>query len=532
MARLRILGKDGRPAKEVELKEDNRLGRHPSQDIQILDRVVSKSHARILERGNAYWLADLGSRNGTFLNGTQVTKTVKLEHNDEIRLGSTILLFLDDDREQGSLLDKVTIASEGRDTAIQEKLSNVTELNFLPEHQIKDEQNLRRDYEKLRIALELSQYLGIERDLDKLLNKILDKAFELFDADRGVILLLDERTGQLVPRHAKFRSVKRGKLEENIIISRTVLREVLQERAGVLSSDAAMDSRFAGAQSVILSGIRSTMSVPLHTSDKLLGIIYMDSLMSTGAFTQKDLQLLSGFANQAAVAIENSRLISQLEQEALARDRLGRLLSPNLVDQVVSGKLDVKQGGELRTATVLFSDIRGFTAMSERMAPQDLVNLLNSYFERMVDIIFKYEGTLDKFVGDEIMAVYGAPVALDKGPLRAVLTALEMKAALRAFNKVMTADGFPALEVGIGINTGEMVCGYMGSSKTMDYTVIGDAVNLGARLCSAAKPGQILVSETTYEAVKDRIPFEERKVLRVKGKSEEVTVYVVGEVAA
>ncbi len=526
MASLILQSRDGRPQKEFKLKERNTLGRHPSQDIQLLDRVVSKEHARVTHNGRIYHLTDLESRNGTYLNGERISGTVPLQPGDEILMGNTRLVFRDEPSENPDLLSKVTFSGDEGTANIHGKLSNPAQ-RFVPEASIADEAILRRDYEKLRIALELSQDIGIELDLSRVLELILEKAFQLFPADRAVILLVDEKTGQLVPQHVKSRD-KAG-VGEGITISRSVLKEVMQERAGVLSTDAVMDKRFSSSHSIILSGIRSAMSVPLLAKDKLLGIVYLDSLMSAGAFTDKDLQLLSGFANQAAVAIENSRLVSRLEQEALVRDRMGRLLSPNLVNQVVSGALDVKQGGEERTATVLFSDIRGFTAMSERTPAQDIVNLLNSYFEVMVDIIFKYEGTLDKFIGDAIMAIWGAPVAQDASPLRAVLTALEMQGALREFNKVMTADGFPPLEVGIGINTGLMVCGYMGSSKTMEYTAIGDSVNLSSRLCSAAKAGEIMISQSTREAIGDRIPVEGPILIKVKGKLEDVPVYRVGK---
>ena len=529
MATLRITGRSGQPDKDFDLEDSTTLGRHPSQDIQVLDRVVSKEHARITKRGKFFYLTDLGSRNGTVLNEKRVIQSELLSNGDEIVMGTTRLIFEADQGQGAELLQRVTISGEGlQDTSIQGKVASAVQVSFAPEHEISDEPTLRRDYEKLRIAMELSQDLGVERDLEKVLEKVLEKAFSLFAADRAVILLVDEKSGQLVPQHVKNRDTSSA--GEGISISRTVLREVVQEKSGLLSTDAVMDKRFASSHSIILSGIRSTMSVPLLYKDKLLGIIYLDSLMSTGAFTEKDLQLLSGFAAQAAVAIENSQLVTRLEAEALARDRLGRLLSPNLVNQVVSGALEVKQGGELRAATVLFSDIRGFTSMSEKTPAQEVVSLLNAYFEVMVDIVFKYEGTLDKFVGDEIMAIWGAPVAQDNGALRAVLSAMEMQASLTNFNKVMTADGFPPLHVGIGVNTGEMVCGYMGSSKTMDYTVIGDSVNLGARLCSAAKAGQIIISETTYQEVKEKIPITEHMVINVKGKAKEIPVYVVGEI--
>ena len=245
MARLRLIGQAGHPNKEFDLKDSTSLGRHPSQDIQVLDRVVSKEHARIVRREGLYYLADLGSRNGTFLNGTRVTRTMELHPGDEIRMGGSSLVFLGEAGQDPTLLGQVTIASEGEETNIQERLAGAGGFSFLPETQIHDEQQLRRDYEKLRIAMELSQDLGIERDLDRLLNRILDRAFSLFAADRAVILLIDEASGQLVPRHVKNRAVQSA--NEKINISKTVLREVFQEKAGVLSSDAVMDKRFASA---------------------------------------------------------------------------------------------------------------------------------------------------------------------------------------------------------------------------------------------------------------------------------------------
>ena len=179
----------------------------------------------------------------------------------------------------------------------------------------------------------------------------------------------------------------------------------------MLSSDATMDSRFSGAHSVIMQGIRSTMTVPLLHHDELLGIMHLDSMIATNAFAEKDLQIFAGIASQAAVAIHNSHLARKIEHEAKTRAQFQRLLSPNLVDQVVQGKLQLEKGGALSEVTMLFSDIRGFTSMSESRAPQEIVRMLNEYFELMVDVLFKYEGTLDKFVGDEIIALFGAPVA-------------------------------------------------------------------------------------------------------------------------
>src|SRR5262249_24906948 len=155
--------------------------------------------------------------------------------------------------------------------------------------------------------------------------------------------------------------------------------------------------------------------------------------------------------------------------------------------------------------TVLMADIRGFTPMSEKKTPQEIVAMLNEYFEVMVDILFKHEGTLDKFVGDEIIGLFGAPIAVKDAPLKAITCALEMQRALREFNRTRLADNQEPLHVGIGINTGQVVTGAIGSSKALQYTAIGDAMNTCSRLQNLAKQGEIIISEGTMLRCQDQI---------------------------
>ena len=347
------------------------------------------------------------------------------------------------------------------------------------------------------------------------------KAFELIPADRGVILLMEE--GVPKPRIARTRDGR----NEQIVLSRSILNEVVQQKTAVLSADASMDSRFSGAQSIIMQGIRSTMTVPLLHHDELLGVMHLDCMVATGAFAEKDLQLFAGIASQAAVAIHNSMLARKIEHEAKTRAQFQRLLSPNLVDQVVAGKLTLEKGGALREVTMLFTDIRGFTAMSERHAPQEIVRMLNEYFELMVDVLFKHQGTLDKFVGDEIIGLFGAPVRVPDAELRAVECALEMKRVLKEFNRIRVAEGQEEIRVGIGINTGSVVTGAIGSSRALQYTAIGDAMNIASRLCSAAAADQILVSDATYRKIADRVAAVAMPPMRFKNKSEEQKVFNV-----
>jgi adenylate cyclase len=423
------------------------------------------------------------------------------------------------------LAGRVTIMAGNMDTHIRGRVASRDEGRFLPEGNVEDERHLRQDYEKLRISYELNQAIGLEMDLEVLLDKILDKAFEIFPADRGVILLKEAESATLVPMVVKARGGEAN--IENVRISQTILSEIMEEKQGLLSSDAMMDSRFAGSHSIILEQIRSTMTVPLMHDDEVLGVIHLDSKIASGAFMEKDLQVLSGFARQAALMIRHQRLLTEFESQVVMREKLHRLLSPQLVEEVVSGRLDIKKGGELRRATVMFADIRGFTTISERMPPQEVVNLLNEYFELMVDIIFKYEGTLDKFVGDEIMAVWGAPITRPDDTERAVRAAVEMQQAMRRFNEAQDLSGSVGFEIGIGLNTGEVVAGYMGSTKSMNYTVMGDTVNTAARFCSTAGPQDVLIGENTFREVGFLFDLEKLPPTKLKGKLEHVDIYRV-----
>jgi adenylate cyclase len=416
-------------------------------------------------------------------------------------------------------LRNVTIGGAMMESHVRTKIAAELQ-QFLPERSVQDGDTLRRDYEKLRIAYELQRAIGAELDLDRLLEKILERSFDLLSADRGVILLFDG--GELKPRCSRAR--RQG--PEELVVSRSVVGQVMKEKVAVLSSDAKLDPRFSESKSIIMTGIRSSMAVPLLHRGELLGIMMVDS-QNPNAFGEKDLQLFTNIATQAALSIANASLARRIEEEALARARFERLLSPAIAELVVSGKVELKQGGEPRATTMLFSDIRGFTSRSETMPAAEIVAMLNDYFERMVEIVFEHEGTLDKFVGDEIMALFGAPVAHPDDPVRAVRTALKMLDALRTFNAERDAQGLPWFEIGIGINSGEVVAGYIGSSKAMQYTVIGAPVNLAARLCSAAKGMQVLIAETTWNLVRNHFEVRELEPIKPKGIAQPVRVFEV-----
>jgi adenylate cyclase len=520
LAKLIVL--TGSSRKEFELGEFNTIGRHPENSIQILDRIVSKEHAHIIRQPDGgFMLKDLGSLNGSYIGNVRVTEQI-LKNNDEITMGNTRMMYAERGPNEDSL-QRVTIANSTlNDSHIRHKVDADRSERFMPAKDLPVD-TLKRDYEKLRIAHELGQAIMGILDLETLLPKILDKSFELLPADRGVILLMEN--GQLQPKYVKYKNAKLA--HEQIQISNAILNEVTQNKRAVLSSDASMDVRFVHSQSIILQGIRSTMSVPLMHGSELLGVMHLDSQIAANAFTERDLQLFNSIANQAAIAIQNARLTKKIEEEAKTRAQFQRLLSPKLVEQLVSGKLHLEKGGELREVTMLFSDIRGFTAMTERHKATEIVAMLNEYFEVMIEILFKYNGTLDKYVGDEIMALFGAPVPVEEATWCAVQCAIEMQTALQHFNSKRTPKGLEAIDIGIGINIGTVVCGMIGSSHTMQYTVIGDAVNTASRLCSVAGKGEIIVSEQALQAVSDRVEYVALPPTKVKGKLQALRIFNV-----
>jgi adenylate cyclase len=533
MAKLSYRDAEG-VVREHELEDRTTLGRHPSQMVQILDRVVSKQHA-VIEEGDdgQFYLWDDGSRNGTYLNGSLVDGKQALSDGDRITIGSTDLYFQqtqepEDDEtisRQFTRHDRgtVTIHSADVESQIQSRVQSGSD-RFLPEQEIDDVDVLRRDYEKLRIAHDLSRSIGLEMDLDVLLEKILDKAFELFPADRGVILLNDEDSGELVPMEVKSRD-REG--VGDVRISETILEQVSQQKEAFLSSDAMSDSRFSGSESIMIGQIRSTMSVPMLHDDELRGVIHLDTKMASGAFTEKDLVILSGFARRAAGLVEHHRLLKKMEDEIVVREKVRRLLPPELVEEVVSGRLELRKGGELRRVTVMFADIREFTSYSEQMPPQDVLDNINEYFELMVDIIFDFEGTLDKFIGDEIMAMWGAPLSKPDDADRALKCAVAIQEAIDEFNEQRRARDEVAFDVGVGINTGEVVAGYTGSTKRMNYTVMGDTVNIASRLCDSAGPGDVLIGGPTHDEVGHLVEAESLPPTELKGRIEQVDIYRV-----
>ncbi len=347
---------------------------------------------------------------------------------------------------------------------------------------------------------------------------VLDALFEHLAADRGCIMLFDG-SGRLRPVVAKHRNA--GESDGTITVSKTIVDRVVHERVAILTFDARTDARFADARSVHAFRIRSAMCAPLWRGETVIGIVHVDSPVQVGVFTVADLELLTAMANYAAVAMEQVALADRMQEERLARERLEKYFSPRVVARILSeGERDVQE----LEATVLFADIVGFSRLAERMAPREVAQLLNDYFSRMADAVFEYDGTVDKFIGDGIMAVFGAPYAQADHAERALRAALAMRRCMDAWNAERPSA--PPIEIRVGVNSGNVVVGPIGSTRRKEITVLGNTVNVASRIeSSIATRGAIVVGERTAELARDVFVFVDRGTVALRGKDDTMNVY-------
>ncbi len=506
---------------EFPLSDRTSMGRHPNNTLRLVDREVSKEHCIVEKVGATYLLRDLNSSNGTFVNGRKV-RELRLRDGDEIALGNSRLVFHDGGGPGGHTTSAgvTVVASAQSMPAFLATVAQMESAEFRPADKLSDLDTLRQDYEKLRIANEFHRLVGMERDLKSLLDKILKVAFQLLAADNAVVFLAGE-DNSLSPQAV----LKRKEDGSEVVVSDTVLKRVCETRSAVLTADAILDSRFSSSESIVAQGIRSAMAVPLLSKGVLRGVLFCDTRERTNAFSEKDLKVLSGIASQAAIALENSELARKIEQEALTRAELSRFLAPAVAEAVVSGKVELLRVGRLAEVSCIFADIRGFTSMAEADSPQETVAMLNTFFTAMANVIFTHEGNLDKFIGDCVMATWGPPITHPDDAGRALKCALEMLDEIKAMNDAREAAGKKPIEVGIGVNTGQAVVGYIGSNERHEFTAIGDSVNTASRLCGIAKGGEVLASEATVKRAGPGFKVEAVSVVQVKGKEKGVATY-------
>ncbi|MBI3926647.1 MAG: GAF domain-containing protein [Armatimonadetes bacterium] len=362
-------------------------------------------------------------------------------------------------------------------------------------------------------------------DLDSLLKLLMDGAITLVGAERGFILVKGRR-GELEFRVA--RKVKREDLEQQQFeVSRTVIQQVLDKMRPLLVGSASDDPHLSRLPSVRMFGLRSILGVPMVVDSEPIGVIYLDNRLKRGAFVDADLELIRALADQATLAVMHARL---REERNRARQFLERYVSP----QVASALLESEEGPFLSAqavdATILFADVVGFTSLAQKRPPEQVLGLLNDHFTRLVEIVFAEGGTVKQFAGDELMAIFGAPVAYPDHVARACRAAVAMCDAVSRWQKERETRGLAAFGVKVGLHTGKVVVGSLGSPQRMEYAAVGDVVNTSSRimqLCSAhGLVNAVLVSQDVVERCEwMKAWFRPLGLEALKGRDSPVSVF-------
>jgi adenylate cyclase len=522
---------------------DCRLGRADDNDVVLVADEVSRHHARVVSRNGQTVLVDLKSLNGTYINRQRVVERV-LGHMDEVWFGSKCrLVFRDDTRlgrdpmrtpdpEQSALSDDLNrirqemeslgnsmslIVKHGRGEESGEQAADLASTQ--PDDLIK----MGQAYRRLDALYQVSRQIASDFDLDKRLAAVLDTAIEVMDAERGFVLLREADSGNLRVHVAR----EMGQDLQASSPSMGIAGKAAIDGEPALMTGGQSAGEFAARASIIQQRIASAMAAPLKAEDRIFGSVYLDSRKVGHTFNEEDLELFAALAAQSSMAIEIVRLYEQAVEAEKKRANLGRFLSPAIVDVIMQDDTNLELGGEKRTVTTMFCDVRGFTAISEQTAPTDLVDMLNEHFTALTEVIFQHQGTLDKFMGDEIMAVFGSPLSEDDDPLRAIQAALAIQERNAELNREREREGQPPFHVGTGLCTGEVIAGLVGSPDRMEFTVIGDRVNTAKRLCGVAGPGQTVIDQTTYDAVRNQVRANTLGDFALKGKEAKVLAYEV-----
>jgi adenylate cyclase len=520
----RVIANPGHRDERVHELEvgDTLIGRGRDADLRVINKSLSRSHAKlVLEPSGRATIVDVGSKNGTFVEGRRVDKPLELEDGQHFSCGDVMFVY--------STTEYSIPAPESMVREISAEATRVLVNDLLSHARNRRSSGLGRPKlpksaeGRLQVLLEVARLLSSPDDIEGQLRKILDLVFSILDVDRVALIMIDESSGEFGPPIVESRrEATLGDMPGTY--SKQILNYVRERSVAALFSDAAADPRLEGSHSVHLTSVRSSMCAPLKPHDEIIGVLYVDNLTIPAAFTGDDLELLSAFAAQAAIAIENARLYQRLQTEAVARANLLRFFPPTTVAQLIK---DPKRTAEAidTEVTALFCDISGFTQMSAQMEPRDVVEVLNRYFPVITEIVFDHEGTLEKYIGDALLAVWGAPFRRVDDAKRAVQAAVEMQEAISKLSLELT--NFPPLRIHIGINTGRVAAGNIGSKHYLQYATIGDATNLASRLCGVAGPGEIALGVTTLERLggPPAWPVDGPEFHKVKGRTDPVAVY-------
>jgi adenylate cyclase len=531
------------------------IGRSVVCDVVIDHADLSRKHAEIRGDEWGWMIHDLNSRKGTFVNGERV-ESQRLRDGDKIVLAPdasepVVIRFHVVSSEQG-LAQRVLLMDAPERTQVlasidlkdfEQSLVSPPAERFGPPALSRSlgrrrsagpdtggdlDAELRapqRQVALLNVFKRVGDVLLVCEHVDQMLDAVLGMVLDTLPGTRGLICLYDEKSGNLEPK--AFRA-SLAQPDQPSAVSRTILNEAIHIQRAMLVTNARDDPRFQAAVSVREQDIRSAMCVPLYHAGAVKGVVYVDCEHAAGAFTGEDLELLAVLGLMVAVGITQLGLRDDLAQERRVRDKLSRYSSPRVVEQIMNraGALGGEMLAEDHEISVLFADIVHFTSLAENMKPAEVIQLLNGVFERLADAVFQHDGTLDKYIGDAVMAVFGAPLPQADHALRAVKTALLMRDVLDQLNRA--SPDAPQLQIRVGINSGNAIVGDVGSPLRKEYTAIGDVVNTASRLeSSVAQPGEIVIGPLTYELVKAGFACEALPEVQLRGRLQGIQPYRV-----
>jgi adenylate cyclase len=528
MARLIISSPDGKNGVLELSKAVITVGRGNANDLVLNDPSVSRFHAVLKLKPGGVAIADRGSTNGIQLNGRRIAQETELRSGDIARVGRYELRL--ESGEEGRIQVRRAEWPSTLDQIMRGRTGQIPPRQMVGADKAADLagriKKLERENYLLTVLYDAGKALNAKRSIDDISEHVVSLAFRIEGVERGFVMLFDENGEVSRQSEVRYRHPMDSAVHPKFILSRSVLDLLRKEQQPILIDDLTADRRFNTSESMKISGLRSAMCAPLVGTNRLFGVLYVDNMEKTAAFTQEELNVFAVVAAQAGAAIDNVAAHEKIAQQALQRSALERFLSPEVAEMVVANP-DIRLGGVNQRVTVLFADIRGFTPMSENMEPARVVEILNEYFTRVTEVIFDCGGMVDKYIGDAVMAVFGAPVSKGNDAANAVEAAIQIQRLLVELNRDAEARRWPELRVGIGINSGLATAGNIGSPRRLDYTVIGDTVNTASRLMSNAAGAQILISQSTAAETSGEFELAPLPALRVKGRTEPVELFSV-----
>jgi adenylate cyclase len=390
----------------------------------------------------------------------------------------------------------------------------------------------RKKFDYKETVLSVSDALTSVLNLDEIIKKIINTVRKEMFIDTAGVVLVD-------PQQKCCRTVfvgdKPGNIEDRIKdvcipCDDPLLALVAKEKKMITKYDIDEDPHYLNLKESCgqrFSEMGASMLMPIIYQDEVKGALALGYKKSGHFYTREDIDLLETLTNHGAIAIENARLAEQMKEEITVRTDLARYISPQVVEQIIKKDRQVNLGEDKKIVTVLISDIRNFTKITENYPPDQLVKILNEYFTEMAKIIFENQGSLDKYIGDAIVAVFGSLIPLENSAEFAVRAAAQMMKRMTALNERWAGQYGLVMNIGIGINTGEVFLGNVGSPERMEFTVIGDTVNVTSRLSDLARAGQILITRDTLSLIGADIKYKELPLTEVKGKTGKLEVFEI-----